>query len=265
MFTVSAENFIPATPDGLERRVYLLLNTDKNDETGSPSGAEYGLLFFDDPTGSGRGWSIGRWDGSKWATAPQGSARFMRGTELTWTLSTADLGGATGFALYSTTTMTDAAGDAAVQDAAPEDGWWVFDLAGPAFTTTRFVTPKLGKPVTVPTNAAAGKRFTVSFPVTFAGLEGATPPSEGTIVSRVTIGAKAIPHTWSLTNGLARVSLVVPRIARDQRIKLQVTITAPSFRGADGYSVGLVSGYIGIVANYYSGKSTTTAATFPIR
>ena len=38
---VTAANLVPVTRDGLERRVILRLNTDKNDETGSPTGAEY--------------------------------------------------------------------------------------------------------------------------------------------------------------------------------------------------------------------------------
>src|SRR5262245_27294586 len=175
MFTVSAANFVPATPDGLERRVYLILDTDKNGATGSPEdGAEYGLEFFDDPTAQKRGWAFGRWDGSAWVNAPQGTARFTRGAELTWTLNTADLGGTTGFAVYGLTTMTDAAGDAALQDVAPKDGWWVFDLDGPAFTTTHFVTPELGKPVAAPRTPVAGKRLTVSFPVAYTGLQDAT-------------------------------------------------------------------------------------------
>jgi hypothetical protein len=270
MFTVSviATGAVPASPDGLSRRVDVWLNTDKNDSTGSTSGNEYGLDFGDDPADQRSGWDIGRWDGTAWQSVPESpTMRFaMQQSAMNWTFNKSDVGGATGFAVYVSTATYDAADKLIARDFAPNGGRWVFDLSGPSTTMTTFLTPVVGKPVTVPATATAGKRLTISFPVTRTDVGGkATPLTSGTIVGAPTIAGRAIRHTESFTQGVARISFVVPTTAKGKRLTVKVTIKAPSSRGEDAISFDVATGYMGIVATRSIGQSTTRVATFLVR
>jgi len=264
--SVTATGYTPAAPDGVERRIYLWLNTDKNDDTGSPSGSEYVLVYSDDPSDSlGWWWDIARWDGTAWQSAPETpTMRFVKGGELTWILNRSDLGGAAGFAVYASTVTLDSAGNPTFHDFAPDGGRWVFDLAGPGLTSTLFVTPKIGKPVMAPARVAAGKRLVVAFPVTVDGPK--PPPGVASAMQAVTtIAGKSVPHSETLKNGVARVSLVVPKTAKGRQLKVRVTITAPSFRGPEGLTLDLATGYIGIAAVSYSGNSATEVVSLRVR
>jgi hypothetical protein len=152
-------------------------------------------------------------------------------------------------------------------DFAPNDGRWVFDRSGPSKTLTTFVTPVIGKPVTVPAKATAGKRLTVSFPVTRTDAgDTSAPLTSGTIIGAPTIVGRAIGHTQSFTNGVARISFVVPTTAKGKQLTVKVTIkAAPSSRGADAIAFDLATGYIAIVAFRSIGQSTTKVATFLVR
>jgi hypothetical protein len=266
IFAVTAAGYAPASPDGIERRVYVWLNTDKDDDTGSPGGNEYALLFGHDPAEPQGWWNIARWNGSGWESAPEApTMSFTRGSDLTWTLNKSDLGGATGFAAYATTVTVDANGASSLGDVAPEESRWLFDIAGPARTVLRFVEPEIGRPTSVPRPVRAGKRVTVSFPVTMRGLDRTDRPPAGTIKSSITISGKTIVHAKSLKGRVARVSLIVPRTASGKRLSVKVTITAPSFRGEDGIVFDLSTGYMGIVATYVKGTSVTRVANLPVR
>jgi hypothetical protein len=269
MFTlsVSATGAVPANPDGLTRAVNVFLNTDKNNSTGSASGSEYVLAFVDDPADQPRWWDIYRWDGSAWRSVPETpTMRFaLQQGAMSWTFSKSDVGSATGFAVHVATAAGDAAGNLVAGDYAPNDGRWVFDLSGPSKTLTTFVTPVVGKPVTVPAKATAGKRLTVSFPVTHTDAgDKPVPLTSGTIVGAATIAGRVMRHTESFTNGVARISFVVPKTAKGKQLKVKATIKAPS-REEHAISFDLATGYMGIVAIRSIGQSTTSVATFLVR
>src|SRR5262249_23709355 len=148
--------------------------------TGSRSGSEYALDAWNDSTGAY--WDMGRWDGSAWQSIPQSATMsFSRaGNTLTWTLNTADLGGATGFAFYVSAGTFDASDNAVGQDFAPDNDKWTYDLStggtstttttatpsAPARNLTMSLTPVIGRLATVPAHPSAGKRLTLSFSVT---------------------------------------------------------------------------------------------------
>jgi hypothetical protein len=270
MFTlsVSATGAVPASPDGLAREVNVWLNTDKNGSTGSTTGNEYALAFGDDPADPTPWWDIYRWDGTEWQSVPETSTmRFARqaGGTMSWTFNKADVGGATGFAVYVSTSTFDAGDNLVAREFAPDGGRWVFDLSGPTKTLTTFVTPVIGKPVSVPAKATAGKRLTVSFPVTRTDAGKSAPLAGGTIAGAPTIGGRVIPHTQSFTSGVARISFVVPKTAQGKQLTVKVTIKAPSSRGEDGISIDLATGYMGIVAFRSIGQSATKVASFVVR
>src|SRR5206468_2628472 len=170
-----------------------------------------------------------------------------------WTLNTSDLGGATGFAVYVTTVVIEASGNSSLGDVAPGTGRWVVDIAGPLGIALHAVTPVIGKPVTVPANVTAGKRITVSFPVTITGADPTTPAPSATITSQASIAGKAIHHNRSFVGGVARLSFVVPKSARAKRLNVKVTVKQPSYQGEDGIAIDIGTGYMGIVASRYMG------------
>ena len=265
-FTTSVANLAPGTPDGLEREVDVWLDTDENPSTGSPSGNEYDLYFYVDASGHGF-WGMDHWDGSAWQyVQPSPSRTFSRVTDPTWTVNKTDLGGATSFATYVTATTYDPNSDRVVaHDIAPDDGQWLFDLAGPHSKAVFPVVPTIGKPVTAPASVTAGKRVSVSFPVT-TDLDGkAKPLTSGKLVGVASIGGKAIRHGDSFSHGVARLSFVVPKDASGKRLTVKATITAPSSRGEDAVAFDLATGNLSLIATYYVGQSATKTATFRVR
>jgi hypothetical protein len=273
---VTANAYLPASPDGLERDIYVFLDTDKNGSTGSISGSEYALAAQNDTTGAW--WDLGRWDGSAWKSVPQSATmNFTRsGDVLTWTLNAADLGGATGFAFYVAAATYDASANAVGRDDAPDSGKWTYDLSAgaptPATTTTTsaptrtltmFLTPEIGKPATVPVRAVAGKRLTFSFKVNRS--DDHKPLTSGKMVGASSVAGKVVPHAQSFSHGVARLSLVVPKSAKGKQLKVTLTITAPSYKGTDGTYVDVATGQTGTIHTSYSGQSATRIVSLVIR
>jgi hypothetical protein len=130
-FAMSVPGHLPATPDAYERNALVWIDTDKNGSTGDPEdGTEYALIAWNDP--SGRWWNVGRWNGADWESVPQSSTMsFARqGDTLSWTLSTADLGGATSFRFYVLAGTWDSTAERwLARDDAPDTGWWTYDIA----------------------------------------------------------------------------------------------------------------------------------------
>jgi hypothetical protein len=271
---VTATAYLPAGADGMERDIDVFLDTDKNASTGAPCGCEYALVAFNDSTG--RYWNMGRWDGSAWQSVPQSATMsFTRtGDVLAWTLNAADLGGATGFSFFVVAGTFDAADNAVARDFAPDSGKWTYDLAAgaPSTTTattaptrdlTMFLTPEIGKPVTVPARPVAGQRLTLSVPVTRS--DDRKPLASGKMTSAVSVAGKLIPHTQSFTHGVARLSLLVPRTAKRKGLTVKITIKAPSYRGKDGTNVDIATGQTGTIHTHYEGQSATRIVSLPIR
>lgn len=262
-FAVTVTGYLPTSP-GLVRGVAVLLNTDRNDSTGSPSGDEYGLGAWNDATGDW--YSVEHWDGAGWQMVPESTTLGCSGTStITWTANKADLGGATDFSVHSEAIILDASGNLTARDSAPNMGSWDYGIAGPTESMTTFLVPTIGKPTVAPAKTVAGKRLTVSFRVTRTDRGDPTPLTAGTMICDPSVGKKVIPHAESFKNGVARLSFVVPKAAKGKLLKVRVTIKAPSYQGENGVKINISTGHSSLVAQFYSGQSTTKTVSLRIR
>ena len=253
--TLNVPGYLPAISDGLERDVWVWLDTDRNSATGDPlDGSDYGFGAYNDSTG--RYWSIGHWNGSKWESLPQSPTMncVRNGDQLTWTMNASDLGGATGFRFYVVAGIWSFATNGwTTEDDAPDHGLWDYSVTGTPTTTTptpappaptTAVTLMISAPKMTPRVAVAGKQLTVSFPVVFQKMETGTAlnastgemtpitliswtaVTSGKMVCDPSIAGKVIAHSESLKGGQARLSFVIPKNAKGKLIKVSVKITA---------------------------------------
>jgi hypothetical protein len=266
---VTVTGYLPVIPDALERDVNVWLDTDKNSSTGD-EGSDYTLDAWNDPSGSW--WSMSRWDGSDWNSLPLTPTMgfTQSGDVLSWRLNAADLGGAASFSFdVSGKTFSDAS-DNYVGDWAPDDGEWTFDLgsappatAAPERNLTVSLTPVIGKVAAVPIRPEAGKRLTVSFPVTRS--DDHKPLTAGKMTSAVSLTGKPIAHMQSFQGSVARLWFVVPKTAKGKQLTVKLTITAPSYRGKDGTYIDVASGQTGITHVRYQGRSASRTVGLQIR
>ena len=194
-FSLTATGLKPASTDGLHRFVDVWLNTDRNRSTGS-SGDEYHVYVWTDGSNPGFWYSIDRWTGSTWQTVPYSPTISATSTGDTYTvkLSAADLGGNKTFALdVQSQTYDPNANKAIARDDATPSFSWVYDIAGPTSTIYAFVRPVIGKPIVAPAQLRAGKRVTVSFPVSSTGLTKNGPLTRGTMVCDPSVSGKVVP------------------------------------------------------------------------
>jgi hypothetical protein len=267
-FALTATGLALPSSDGSQREVDLWLNTDRNDSTGSPSGNEYNLFVWTDSTDATQWyWDIYRYANGNWeevAATPTMHVSSI-GNDFTLQFNKSDLGVASSFDVYATSSTFDANGNNLAHDVAPDVGAWVYDINGPSKTLITFLKPAIGKPVLQPARAAAGKRLTVSMPVTANPLgKPSAPLASGKIVGTVTVGGKPVAHTTSLNGGVAKVSLLLPRTAKGKTAKVTVTVTAPSSEGDSGTWVDLATGELGVQATVVKGASATKTVSTTI-
>ncbi|HLE98391.1 MAG TPA: hypothetical protein VI540_00740 [Gaiellaceae bacterium] len=86
----------------------------------------------------------------------------------------------------------------------------------------KVVKPVIGSPTTTPGRAIAGKRLTVSFPVTRS--DNGAPLTSGTMVCAPSVRGKVIGHDESFRGGIARLSFTIPRSAQGKLLKVKLTI-----------------------------------------
>lgn len=219
---VQAAGFAASTNYAL---VKVYLNTDKNESTGAveQGGAEY-YLGTSIEAGSW-GWSIDRWDGSKYTLVPQSpTMAFTRsGDSLTWTVSKADLGNTTGFRFFVWSSTWDANDNMVAEDTAPDGGDWSYDLSVPPPPAV-VVRPLIAIPTTSPATVVAGKRLTVLFAVTRS--DNGLPLTTGQMICDPSVAGKVIQHAESFKGGTARLSFLVPKTAKAKLLKVKVTIVA---------------------------------------
>ena len=259
-FTFTATGLALPSADGSERSVDLWLNTDRNDATGSPAGNEYDLFFWTDSTDPAqRNWDIENYANGAWQEAAATATMHASGSgdQFTIQVNKSDLGGATSFDVYATSSTFDANGNVVGHDNAPDQGRWVYNITGPSQSLTTLLSPTIGKPMFGPAKPTAGKRFTVSFPVTVSQSGKSTPLAGGKIVSTVTVGGKAVAHATSLQGGVAKVSFLVPKTATRKTVKTTITVTAPSSENDKGIWVNIATGETGVQATIVKGGSAT--------
>lgn len=186
-------------------------------------------------------WSTSHWDGVAWRKITQSnSMNIVPGNDtVTWTFGWWDLGITSCFRLRVTTALRAATGTTVLaSDRAPDTGSWLYQLTTGAppttstqSTTTTAVTtttetpeirPLIGKPTLVPSRPIAGKRLTISYPVT-RGSDG-SPLMSGKLVCDPSVAGKLIPHSEQFRNGTARVALTVPKYAKGKLLRVKVTI-----------------------------------------
>ena len=228
-FTITATGFafIPTSP--VSDHIDIWLNTDKNTSTGRPPTGDDFELEVSRVAGHPTGWRAVSWNGAAMQPIPQSSAITpsfsQNGDIFTWTINKADLAGTTGFAFYVEAGGFDYHANPIGPDLAPNSGTWVYDLSKPPpppITTAPLVKPLIGPPKTTPSKAAAGRPFTVSFPVTRSDT-GARLTS-GTMICDPSVNGRVIKHAESFSGGTAKLSFTVPTTARGKLLKVKVTI-----------------------------------------
>lgn len=86
------------------------------------------------------------------------------------------------------------------------------------------VRPVIGSPAATPARPVAGKRLTLSYPVTRS--DSGAPLTRGTMSCNALIKGKSIRHSESFANGSARLSLVVPKTAKGKVLTVRLAVTA---------------------------------------
>jgi hypothetical protein len=214
--------------------LFFLLDTDRNAATGW-NGADYEMEIVGDNHG-GVTWDIERWDENvthDWVSLPETSTMgvSMSGTTQTIRVGQADLGGTTSFAFWVV-----AIRDVGRSDRLPDGGTLVYDLSPPTPPAPPVVVPVLGKPALSPVAPIAGKRLTVTFPVTDAAT--GAPLTSGTMTCDPQVSGRVLPHSESFGNGAARLTFTIPKSAKGKLLKVNLAIrvgtkvvrTAPTFR-----------------------------------
>ena len=146
-------------------------------------------------------------------------------TDLSVSFLKTDMGIDKGFAFWVMSVKDDASGSA---DDAPDNGMWPYILTGQTTTTTTSTTTVqtvkavIGAPTLVPKTAVAGKRLTVTFPVTRS--DNGAPLTSGKMICDPSVSGKVITHAESFTGGTAKLAFTVPKTAKGKLLRVKVTI-----------------------------------------
>lgn len=217
LFRVAVSNLTP------ESAVYLLLDVDKKVATGD-DGNEYVLTWDSSSDPEDNGWSIARWDGSKWIHPDHSTMRaMMTPTGVDYSINRSDLDNTSGFALSVVAPRWTADAITGI-DMAPDGlATWTYDLtAPPPPKPTPVVRPVFATVKTVPAVPVAGKKLV--FTVAVRRSDNRAPLTEGTMVCDPSVAGKPIRHAESFAGGTARLTFVVPKTAKGKQLKVRVTI-----------------------------------------
>jgi hypothetical protein len=181
-------------------------------DTNGDGKSDYYLDVYGDATGVG--WDI---EDSREKTIPQTPTMgfFASGDSYTFTLSSTDLGGATGFSFYVKSVQKADGADGVNADAAPDGGRWSYSLTS--------VKPVIGTPTMSPATPLAGHPLIITFPVTRS--DNGARFSGGTLKTDLALGGVALTPAGHLANGTASLHLRVPASARGKLLTLRVGVT----------------------------------------
>ena len=90
-------------------------------------------------------------------------------------------------------------------------------------TPAPVILPVIGS-ATIAPGATAGKRVTITFPVTQSDTGGPLPVA--TIVGTSTVGGKPVTNTAQFANGIGTLTLLIPKKAAGNKLRVSVTVTA---------------------------------------
>ena len=209
-----------ASPIVGNHAVAVFIDADRNQSTGD-DGDEY--WFYGGPmVGSG----FFAWNGSAFAEAnpPSFWAGRAAANVNEFRINRADIGNVSGFN-FSVVSIGFEPPSIRFWDAAPNSGYWSYDLATPPPPPPPppvVVAPQIGAPLTVPMRAVAGKRMTVVFPVTRSDT--GKPLTTGKMVCDPSVAGKVLPHAESFKAGRATLSFVIPKAAKGKQLRVKVTI-----------------------------------------
>lgn len=206
--------------------VEAFIDTDKAaDRTDgvSPFGAEFAAYWRPDETGGD--YDLMRWNMTLggWESVMSDTLQVTASTDhYVFMFHRTDLGEVAGFSFLVLVPRADVA---------PSIGKWVYDL-GPDV-----VAPAIGRPAATPAAPVAGKRFTVSFPLTRA--ETSLPLRGGKLTATPSIRGKVVPHTERIADSMAQVALRVPKTAKGRtlRVEIVVRVGTESARKVVGFRV----------------------------
>jgi hypothetical protein len=204
----------PGGPQTSDSVLNVWFDVDKNPATGDQNGNEF--ITAVDMVGH---WGFWHWNGSDWESALSPTVHLGKdGETQVWSFNKTDLGGTAGFATYVVGAVRGGG-----RDRAPDAGAWTYDLATEP-PPPDLGTPMIGNPFTTPLNPIAGRRFTVSFWVTWSETTEAV--TSGTMICNPTVAGKTLRHVESFKNGQARLSFTIPKSAKGKLLKVKLTISS---------------------------------------
>lgn len=218
---------VSASPIVANHAIALYVDSDRNQSTGS-DGDDY-WMFGGPLVGTG----FFAWNGSDYVeTTPASFYVGRAAANITeFRFNRADIGNVSGFNFVAVSISIDPP-DVNFWDGAPDRGYYSYDLttAEPPPTTTTtppapaVVRPVIGKPVVTPLSVVAGKRTTVTFPVTRS--DNGQPLMTGQMICHPYVSGTQLLHAESFKSGKARLSFLVPKAAKGKQLQLKMTIKA---------------------------------------
>lgn len=218
-----------ASPVVANHAIALFIDSDRNQSTGD-GGDDYWMWG-----GPMVGTAFFAWNGSDYVErSPASFAVGQVGQNISeFRFNKADIGNVSGFNFVAISISLDPP-KVNFWDAAPDRGYYSYDLSTPPPETTpttptepappTAVKPVIGPPVATPLAAVAGKSMTVTFLVRRS--DNGAPMTTGTMICDPSVAGKVLRHAESFKSGKARLAFLVPKTAKGKQLKVKVTIKA---------------------------------------
>lgn len=165
--------------------------------------------------------SIGHPTTTSWALEdlPLSMSFSRNGDVLTWGFSRSELDITDGVSFLLYAQIPDTRTNTwRITDRAPQTGWWSYAVEEATNVTAVFLPP-----LTFPTKPVAGKRFT--FAMRVKRSDNGAALTSGTMTCDPSVGGVVLKHDESFTDGLARLSFIVPKTAKGKLLKIRVKIS----------------------------------------
>jgi hypothetical protein len=95
-------------------------------------------------------------------------------------------------------------------------------LVPPADPGPATVKPVIGTPHAQPARPSAGKRFNLTFRVTWS--DDGSALTSASVATKSSIASRAVPHRYSFGAGRLTISMAVPRTAKGKELKITATV-----------------------------------------